>query len=353
MDYYKKQDGLKYTLQCRNNGSSSFEDGREFPKPSFDYTKTFYNIEEFLNTKYHPNVNLGSAISGDGLLTDHGVAHVQDVIRHARDIITDVNQLTGYEIYILLLAIHFHDVGNINGRKDHEKKIADIIDELDDKLPLSIPEKQFIFDIATAHGGYFEGNDKDTIKHITADDVYANVKIRPKILAAILRFADEISDDFTRSDVPVDIPKANEIYHEYSKTLDPISVIGDTIRFHYRIPISMTRIKIGKNNGEEFLYDEILERLAKCMRELEYCKKYSNGLIKPNSLSVAIDFIEDSSFRIKQGAGDSFKLSLQGYPDSSIHKLSTYMEVQNDLLHSTKPLKYKDGKELSQIKWEE
>ena len=352
MDYYKMQDGLKFLLQNRNNGDVSYIDGRDFPKSDFNYTETFYFIEKHLNNKYHPCVNLGAALSGDGLLTDHGVAHVQDVIRHSGDIITDVNQLTGYEIYILLLSIHFHDVGNITGRKEHENKIWDIMNELNDALPLSIPEKQFICDIATAHGGYFE-NDKDTIKHINADEIYAGVKIRPKILAAILRFADEISDDFTRSDATVKIPKANEIYHAYSKVLDPISVAGDTIQFHYRIPISMTKKKMGKNNGEEFLYDEILGRLAKCMRELEYCKKYSNGLIKPNSISVAIDFLEDKTFRIKQGAGDNFKLSLQGYPDSSTHQLSTYMELQNDPVRSIKPLRYKDGNELSQKKWEE
>ena len=351
MDYYNRQDGLKYILQRRKNGFSPIKNRQEFPKPGLDYVAIFHSIEEEMNKSYHPNVNLGAAINGDGLLTDHGVEHVQDVIRHAGDI-TEINQLTGYEIFILLLAIHFHDVGNIAGRDNHEKRIAEIIDEMDNKLPLSTPEKQFICDIATAHGGYF-GEDKDTIKHITADDMYANVRIRPKVLAAILRFADEISDDFSRTVTPVDIPKANEIYHEYSRSLDPISVIGDTIKFHYRIPISLTQKKIGKDNDEVFLYDEILGRLAKCMRELEYCKKYSNGLIKPNSLSVIIDFKEDNSFRIRQGAGDRFKLSLQGYPDSSIHRLSTYMELQNDSAHSVKPLRYKDGNELSQIKWEE
>ena len=352
MDYYNRQDGLKFDLQRRKNGFSPIKDRHEFPKPSLDYVSIFHSIEEEMNNNYHPNVNLGAAINGDGLLTDHGVEHVQDVIRHAGDIITDIDQLTGYEIFILLLAIHFHDVGNIAGRDEHEKRIAEIIDKMSNKLPLSTPEMQFICDIATAHGGYF-GEDKDTIKHITADEMYASVKIRPKIIAAILRFADEISDDFSRSSTPVNTPKENEIYHEYSKSLDPISIEGDTIKFHFRIPINLTQKKIGKNNGEEFLYDEILGRLAKCMRELEYCKKYSNGFIKPNSLSVVIDFKKENSFQIIQGAGDSFKLSLQGYPDSSIHQLSTYMELQNDTAHSVRPLKYKDGAELSRIKWEE
>ena len=346
MNLYTSQDGLKYELQNRVNGAAPFGDKRkEFPNGK-DYIKIFQAFEQKMNAKWHENVNLGAAINRSGLLTDHGVEHVQDVIRHAGEILSDIQQLTGYEIFILLLAIHFHDVGNIYGRAEHEQKIADIINSLDKELELSTPEKQLINDIATAHGGYYE-NDKDTICHIGSDTKFGNVQIRPKILAAILRFADEISDDLNRS-APLSIkpPKENEVFHEYSKALDPISIEGETILLHYHIPFRLTQNKVGKAEKTVYLYDEIIERIAKCMRELEYCKKYAAGLIRVSSLSVKIDIIKDCDFRIIQGKGDCFRLTIQGYPDHTSHSFQSYMEKQNASTGSISELRYKNGSAL-------
>ena len=106
-----------------------------------------------MNKHQHLYVNLGAAIEGDGLLTDHGIDHVRSVIAHAKDVLVNPMQLTGYEIYLLLISIHFHDVGNIQGREQHEEKIAEIIEGMGEILPLDTAEKGFVTSIATAHGG--------------------------------------------------------------------------------------------------------------------------------------------------------------------------------------------------------
>lgn len=349
MDYYNDQDGLKYELQSRCHGITPYGDKRkEFPSKD-NFVEIFHTIEEKMNADWHQDVNLGAAIAGDGLLTDHGIKHVQDVIQHAGDILSDVQHLTGYELFILLLSIHFHDVGNTYGRDEHEQQVATVIDELGDALPLSIPEKQFINTIATAHGGYIDG-DKDTISHITADTKFGNVTIRPKVLASILRFADEISDDLRRSTIKDDkIPDANKVFHAYSKSLFPVSIEGETVILHYQIPYSLTQSKIGKGSTQVFLYDEILNRVTKCMRELEYCKKYASGFIKISSLSVTIEILQDKSFKPIKGAGDSFRLTLQGYPDVGNNTLESYMEKPTAITGASKQLKYKNGLYLQAV----
>ena len=346
MDRYTDQDGLKFELQRRYNGITPYgEKRKEFPDKS-DFVEVFYAIEEKMNAEWHEDVNLGAAVAGDGILTDHGIKHVQDVITHAGDILTDVKHLTGYEIFILLLSIHFHDVGNIYGREAHEQKIADVIKELGDALPLNIPEQQFICAIATAHGGYVDG-DKDTISHIGSDTKYGNVEFRPKVLASILRFADEISDDLRRSKTKERfIPSQNQAFHAYSKSLQPVSIAGETILMHFQIPYVLTQSKIGKGSNQVFLYDEILDRLAKCMRELEYCRKYADGIIKITSLSVRIDILQENHFKAIEGAGDHFRLTLQGYPDARSHSLESYMEKSDFVTGVSKELKYKNGLDL-------
>ena len=351
MDYYKTKDGLRYDLQCKYNGilpqtgMPAKSLAKEFPSKNVDWVEQYFQFEKKMNENYHPNVNLGAALAGDGLLTDHGVEHVESVIAHARDIISDPMQLTGYEIYLLLMAIHFHDVGNISGREQHEERIAEIIDNMGDSLPLDTAEKTFIAAIATAHGGYVDG-DKDTIRSIDIDTIYDGVQIRCKLLAAILRFADEISDDYHRAFFPnVKVPAENQIYHEYSKALDPISIKGETLKLHFRIPYEMTQNKIRKQEKCLFLYDEILERIAKCMRELEYCKKYAYGFIQLTTIDVTIEFLKrGSTFQWQEKS--SFRLTLHGYPDKIHSTIWDYLDNANSTRDESDGLKFKDGNAL-------
>ncbi len=352
MNLYKKSDGLRYDLQQRWNGEDEAStmycgDRKEFPDSKINLLEQYYNFETKMDEKWHPKVVLGAAVHGDKLLTDHGVAHVRSVIAHARDILVDSHFLNGYEIYLLLMSIHFHDLGNISGREEHEQKIADLIDAMGDDLPLDTPEKEIVSTIATAHGGFF-GEDKDTIRSINLDTVYAGVHYRPKALAAILRFADEISDDFNRSDFTgINIPHENEVFHEYSKALEPISITGETIKFHFRIPYELTQKKVGKGSQEVYLYDEVLTRMAKCMRELEYCRKFADGAIKLTTADVTIDFLQQGhSFKRKER--DSFRLTLHGYPDASHSKLDDYFDKTSRFNESEAiaELKYKDGNAL-------
>ena len=349
MSLYKKSDGLRYDLQQRWYGADEAspiycDDRKEFPESKTMLLEQYHVFEAKMDEKWHPNVVLGAAVTGGGLLTDHGVAHVRSVIAHAKDILVDPHFLNGYEIYLLLMSIHFHDLGNISGREEHEQKIAELIEKMGEDLPLDNPEKEIVSAIATAHGG-FCGEDKDTIRNISLDTVYAGVHYRPKALAAILRFADEISDDFNRAEFNgVIVPHQNEVFHEYSKALEPISIIGETIKFHFRIPYELTQRKVGKGSGEVYLYDEVLARMAKCMRELEYCRKFADGAIKPTTADIIIDFLQPgSSFRRKDR--DSFRLTLHGYPDADHSTLADYFDKASRLGETApqKELKFKDG----------
>ena len=343
MSIYNENDGLKYVMEQRWENKQN----NQFPYSNEEYIKKFCQIEDYLNENYHPDVNLGAAVSGDGLLTDHGIAHVKMVMEKANAIIgTRVEDLKGYEIFLLLVAIHFHDLGNITGRQDHEKKILEIMTGMKDVLPLDISEQEIVASIATAHGGFVDKtcDDKDTLKTIEHETFCNGISVRPSLLASILRFADELSDDFSRSKSKVDIPDENRIYHEYSKSLEPLGFNGKTIVFTYRIPYCMVKEKLKKGNQELYLYDEIMIRLSKCLRELEYCRKYADGFIGINTLSVTIK-ISDPQNSLKECDKDSFRLSLSGYPDENSFKLENYI-VGNDCSDNQRKLKYSDGEEL-------
>lgn len=348
MSYFKESDGLKYVMEEKFNSGGS----NEFPSNKKDLIEKFLNLEKFLNENHHPNVNLGAAVSGDGVLTDHGVEHVQMVMEKAFNIIKGKEaQLKGYEIFLLLVAIHFHDLGNITGRKDHEKKIIDIMEEMGELLPVDDPEKEIISMIATAHGGYVDDKcqDKDTLRYVVSETFCNSIQIRPALLAAILRFADELSDDFNRA-VNVSIPDENKIFHEYSKSLEPIGFSGKTLSFKYRIPYEKTKETMIKGTKKYYLYDEICFRLLKCLRELDYCRKYADGFIIITTLSVSIK-INDPKNHLKPYDSDSFQLSLFGYPHEESYHLGDYIVddksfLGDNTLNDFPRPKYSSGEDL-------
>lgn len=185
---------------------------------------------------------------------------------------------------------------------------------------MDTPEKVMVSDIATAHGGYadIDHTDKDTLRHLSLIDNCNGIIIRPALLGAILRFADELSDDSTRANRYLNatgqIPSENMIFHAYSAALSPIAFNGNTIAFKYYIPFEQAKNRIPNDTGS-FLYDEIIKRLSKCMQELEYCSKYSEGFIRISTLSVEIHIMNPVTTHRPMNTL-KFSLRLSGYPNA-------------------------------------
>lgn len=335
--FFRKADGLKYFLEER------FHEKREdFPLGESNYVTMYKQIEDCLNREIHPNTVLGAAVKGDGLLNDHGVEHITMVIQRAGLLLGElVEKLTGYEIFILLVAIHFHDVGNTGGRDGHETRIFDQMEGLGTKIPLCNEEKVVVTKIAMAHGGHCENGDKDTIKDLRPDEAVQGHTVRSRLLAAILRFADEIADDHTRANryfKGQTLPPQSKVFHEYSQSLQPAHVKGSTLSLAYYIEEKLAKEKTtkGQKDNKEnidsvYLYDEIIQRLNKCLCELEYCAKYAMGFIQISTISVKLCVKRHKM--LNNLYEDSFKLELSGYPtgqDKNSEKLiKPYLKTPN------------------------
>jgi hypothetical protein len=99
------------------------QDKKKFPQNGkVDYCKQYALAAEYLNNNVHKHVNPFAVLKDGGFLTDHGPDHIKTVIKRASDLVSTTEfDLEPYEVYLLLMAIHFHDVGHIkNGRYQHE-----------------------------------------------------------------------------------------------------------------------------------------------------------------------------------------------------------------------------------------
>lgn len=312
----------------------------EFP---FDHKKNSYwerynQLATKLNKDWHPNVAAGSQAADGGMLTDHGPDHIQTVIDRARSLLDDEkndNALSGYEIYLLLCAIHFHDLGNIKGRVKHEKIISEMMEQVKGFLGDSV-EKKYIREIAEVHGGKV-GTDKDTISYLSQTVPVNGQNVRLQMLAAILRFADELADDRYRASSILQelkmIPDSSVIYHKYAECLNSVMVRPQekevSLHFHINIKEFIDTFPKKRAGSDEFdkiyLLDEIFSRILKAYDECLYCNRFTTPFVDIRRISVEIKCLKDDEPVGSKLPEIKFMLQEKGYPSNgtgNIHQLA-------------------------------
>jgi hypothetical protein len=267
-----------------------------------DFYTPYISLKTYLNDNIHKEVTIGAnLVDPDILLNDHGIEHIETVISRASYLVACSScNLTPYETYILLCCIQLHDVGNILGRYKHEKNSHEIMKHARGICGRDTIEAILIKKIAETHGGKLENGDKDKITSLNDIDDTRFGEIRSRLIASILRFADELADDRNRANTTLlnlgKIPRKSEVFHAYASCLESVKIdhSESLINLQYYVPIGFTIKKFGKFNEETYLIDEIYDRLMKMHHELMYCQRFTKGHIDIQSIRVDIRFYNET-----------------------------------------------------------
>lgn len=256
-------------------------------------------------------------------LNDHGPQHMEKVIERANAIISNFSSdpLSEFEVFLLLAAIQIHDIGNVLGRAGHEKKLGDIFDSSCSSVVPDVPERRVIKNIAMAHGGKSQRG-KDTISLLSPCETIFNAPVRTRLLAAILRFSDELADDSSRANraaIDLGILGTNsKIYHDYSKALHTVNIVKDEDNKGFKISLvfellteSLATIYLVGGN-EKYLIDEIYDRTLKMEIERRYCMKFMYPYISIGKIDVSINIYAITSEKIRT---ISYTLEDVSYPE--------------------------------------
>jgi hypothetical protein len=281
-----------------NNHSTLFPGGGKV-----HYNTVLQNTHDYLNEHVHPTVQPRAELINKGVyLTDHGAKHIELVLGRISDLVRTEKcikagdsarepydqTLRPYEVFLITMAAHFHDVGNMYGRDGHEERILDTMEKSGVLNLIGWPERKLIAKIAKCHGGKIEG-DMDTIRYLPAGEQQdGRVSYRPQLLAAILRLADELADEHSRADnfgliESSKLPQTCLIYHKYAEALTvsvkpligqiglEFNLMADDLREPFK------KLIMGKKKPV-FLIDEIFERTLKTYTEMSYCQRYMRSL---------------------------------------------------------------------------
>lgn len=289
-----------------------------------DFYTSYKKLHDYL-LPIHNEVTTGASLKdANMLLNDHGPEHIATVINRASLLVQSSSCiLSPYEVYILLCCIEIHDIGNIFGRYQHEKNATKIIQEARNICGEDTIEAMLMKKIAETHGGKLDDGNKDKITLLEEEIPMRHGVVRARLLAAILRFADELADDKTRANSHLlkqkMLPKGSEVFHAYAMCLDTVVIKNEEKSVHlaFSVPDHFLKDKFGKINEEVYLIDEIYERLLKMHYEREYCMRFTRGHINIDSIRVDINFynqdeLDESHPRMV------FFVQPNGYPDNEV-----------------------------------
>lgn len=292
-------------------------------------------IEEFLNSedhglydkysqlatgfeKIHASVVSGAATHDGGLLTDHGPNHIARVGEVASDLLGQIDDdLSPYEAFLLLVSIQIHDIANILGRENHEKRIGEVWREVFGELGYDALDKSLAIRIASAHGGKYEGG-KATLRGVDPTADWKGHSVRPQMIAAILKLSDELAEEIDRGSRELlhfgSLPRESQIYHVYSLGLHTTRVEASTgsIRLSFAAAEKYFRDELGKGASSTYLLDEIYARSLKTWSECVYCSRFIPSLqISTVNVDVEI-FSNDMINRLER---IKYRLEDSGYPE--------------------------------------
>jgi hypothetical protein len=248
----------------------------------------YQSMKLYLEKEYYPWIQAACPY-----YTDHGAGHVNSVISATSGLLErhlDPNGggLNAVEIFLLLSAILWHDVGNALGRDGHADRIPQMTAEIK-KLGFSDPALQrIVAEIAQSHAG-IDGLSKARSEADCA--VVSTVTVYPRALAAIVRFADEISENRSRISLALmpQVPPESQIYWQFANCItasrpDPtrervvltIEVPDDAAPRTFLCPKDLHHRADASKNISLIRY--LISRLEKMNNERAYCEPEFRGL---------------------------------------------------------------------------
>jgi hypothetical protein len=206
---------------------------------------------------------------------DHGPEHIKRVLQNLDKLLgaspLRANSLNAYELFLAMMAILYHDVGILRQRKDHAML---------SKLFLEIDRNDFIFDprdkevIALAVVSHSSSRDIELEASAFAQvETIGGQRVRPRVVAALVRFADELDEDYRRANSTVmellELPEESKFYWQFCQRIQGIEPCPSKHEIVFYVEFKnedVGKVVQAEGKGTPFL-SAFAEKISKINRE--------------------------------------------------------------------------------------
>jgi hypothetical protein len=165
------------------------------------------------------------------------------------------------------------------------------------------------------------------------------------MIAAIVRFADEICEDRNRSARFLlkrnSLPQKSEIFHAYANSISSVSVDlrSKAVLVKYELEKSIISKTYEKSESgklkQQYLIDEINQRLEKMYTELLYCRSFMIEGVNIDKIKATVAIYDDSSESIEPWKDQAIELKESGYPSNSVSVVQKYPSWNGEDLYKS------------------
>jgi hypothetical protein len=287
-------------------------------------------MKQYLTDHYYPWVQASYP-----WYTDHGEKHVTSVLSTCDLLLPHLlhgkDSLTCLSIYLMLCAIIWHDTGMVATRSGHAAEAAKHIEKVRE---LCFPDpsiSRLVSQIARAHSGDDVWRGLRPQENLTPPCAKHSQTVHPQAIAAILRYADEISENHTRVTPAMldQVPPDSRIFWDYALTVKACKPEPErhraVINMELQVDDAVRRYgcpdrckEYADDKGQITLIEYVVYRLQRMNRERLYCFPYLNTYVQMSAIEVRLQLCHDIdcreyTFELQDGG-----LRRSGYPIAGI-----------------------------------
>lgn len=132
---------------------------------------------------------------------NHGRGHISRVLEYLDYLVgpEPLKYLTRYELFLAMMSILYHDIGLLRQRKGHEDISKTLLEgDANDAYIINSIDKEIISAAVVSHS-----SSKDIgreCSRFSEQEIIGRNKARPRVVAALVRLADELDEDYRRAD---------------------------------------------------------------------------------------------------------------------------------------------------------
>ena len=242
-------------------------------------------------------------------LTDHGPDHIANVLDNVDRLLgDDTSHFNARELYLMGLSILLHDVGNLEGRREHNQRIGKYYDlARPGSRQQNAPEKRLVIAAAKAHTGTNRLGGKDTLQDVPETEYLHGDPIRVREISAIVRFADELAEGPQRTSfflqAEKQYPPDAAIHHKYA-SVTHVAIDRNLRRISLCYIVHVDGQLLQKEEELHDLHDLLIyinKRVIKLDEERKYARFYCPELLVP---------FRETRVQIEIGDGDELDYRL-------------------------------------------
>ncbi len=191
-----------------------------------------------------------------------------------------------------MLSILYHDIGMLRTRRGHAGVSAILVGEEEGTFITGPKDRDLIKAIVASHSS--SESIEQRCMMFEEDEIVRSHRVRPRLLAALVRLSDELDEDYRRADPKLEtllgIPASSRFYWRFCQRITAIQPRRNYRDIYVSVQFDesdvLAPVRIG--NRQRTFVGAFADKLEKIKNELLYCNQFLPPELNYDHLTLSV-----------------------------------------------------------------